>query len=30
MWRNMVHDEGLPRRRDCHTSRLVSHWSAGG
>lgn len=30
LWRNLVHDGGLPRRRRCHTSHLTSHGSAGG
>jgi hypothetical protein len=29
-WRNLVHDEGLPRRLHWHTSFLTGHRSAGG
>jgi hypothetical protein len=28
--RNLVHDEGLPRQHQCHTSSLTGHRSADG
>ena len=30
VWGNFVHDEGLPRRRYCHTWLATGHWNADG